>query len=226
MNNSTAPDGDAPARPRTPAGPREPPGADPAAELEAARQAQAMAEARAAQLEAERDAAVAARESLRSLAAHLIGERGYLAGQLIRAYQRPWRPLKFALGYRLMSAISAASRPVSRQVSARFARSAEKRSPARFDRFLAPPGAPAPKRAPLARPAAHVRRGTAVAKGRRGGRASSHKRSSAGVRHHSFLRKAGADFAVPQGRSPGFRRRLHSKSSLRTMLQAIPALNS
>ncbi len=97
MNNSTAPHGDALAGPQTPAGRREPPGADPAAELEAARQAQAIAEARAAQLEAERDAAVAARESLRSLAAHLIGERGYLAGQLIRAYQRPWRPLKFAL---------------------------------------------------------------------------------------------------------------------------------
>ena len=152
MNNPTAPDGAAPARPRTPAGQPEPPVADPAAELDAARQAQAIAEARAAQLEAERDAAAAARESLRSLAAHLIGERGQLAGQLIRAYQRPWRPLKFALGYRLLSAISAASRPVSRQVSARLARSAEKRSPARFDRFLSPPGAPAPKRAPLVGP--------------------------------------------------------------------------
>ena len=82
MNNSTAPPGDALAGPQTPAGPQAPPGADLVAELHAAREAQAIAEARAAQFEAERDAAAAARKSLRSLAAHLIGERAYLAGQL------------------------------------------------------------------------------------------------------------------------------------------------
>jgi O-antigen biosynthesis protein len=125
---------------------------DPVAELEAARKARAIAEARAAQFEAERDSAVAARESLRSLVVHLICERAYLVGQLTRAYQRPWRPLKFALNHRLLNAISAASRPISGRISSRLAGSAEKRSPRRFDRFLAPPGAPAPKRTPLVGP--------------------------------------------------------------------------
>jgi hypothetical protein len=67
---------------------------------------------------------------------HLIEERAYLGVQLKRAYQRPWRPLKFALKYWLLSMLSAASRPISGRTSVRFARSAEKRSPTRFDRFL------------------------------------------------------------------------------------------
>jgi len=115
-------------------------------ELRAAREAQAIAEARAAEFEAERDSAAAARESLRTLTAHLIGERAYLASQLTRTYRRPWRSLRSALNFRLLSAISAASRPMSARISARFARSAEKHSPKRFDRFLSPPGAPAPRR--------------------------------------------------------------------------------
>ncbi len=118
--------------------------------LTAARDAKAIAEARAAQFEAERDSAMAARESLRSVVEHLIGERAYLVGQLTRTYERPWRSLKFALSRRLLSALSAASRPISARMSARFERSAEERSPARFDKFLAPPGAPAPRRAPPA----------------------------------------------------------------------------
>jgi hypothetical protein len=73
--------------------------ADLSAELDAARAAQAIAETHAEQFEAERDSAVAARESLRTLATHLIGERAYLAGQLTRAYQRPWKPIKLAINH-------------------------------------------------------------------------------------------------------------------------------
>jgi GT2 family glycosyltransferase len=126
--------------------------ADLVAQVKAAREAQAMAEARAEQFEAERNSATAARESLRSLVAHLIGERAYLAGQLKRTYQRPWRSLKFALNTRVLSTLSAVSRPISGRMSARFARSAEKHSPSRFDRFLAPPGSPAPRRTPVVGP--------------------------------------------------------------------------
>src|SRR6185312_7072055 len=115
-------------------------------ELRAAREAQAIAEARAAEFEAERDSAAAARESLRTLAAHLIGERAYLAGQLTRIYKRPWKPIKLAATYQLLRILSAASGPISEGLSGRLARSAEKRSPTRFDRFLSPPGAPAPRR--------------------------------------------------------------------------------
>jgi GT2 family glycosyltransferase/glycosyltransferase involved in cell wall biosynthesis len=110
--------------------------ADLVAERDAAREAQSMAEARAARLTSERDSAVAARESLQSMLTHLIEERAYLGVHLTRAYQRPWRPLKFALKYWLLSMLSAGSRPISGRTSVRFARSAEKRSPTRFDRFL------------------------------------------------------------------------------------------
>jgi GT2 family glycosyltransferase len=117
--------------------------------LRAALDAKTIAEARAAQLEAERDSALAMRESLRSVVAHLMGERAYLVGQLTRTYERPWRSVKFALNRRILNGLSAATRPVSARMAARFARSGEERSPARFGRFLAPPGAPAPRRAPL-----------------------------------------------------------------------------
>lgn len=109
------------------------------AERDAARQAQALAELRAAQYETERDSAFAARESLRLVIAHLMSERAYLAGQLKRTYERPWRPVKFATTRRLLRILSAASRPISGRMSARFARSAESRSPNRFDRYFAPP---------------------------------------------------------------------------------------
>jgi O-antigen biosynthesis protein len=123
--------------------------ADLVAELDATRAAKAKAEERAAQFEADLVSAVAARESTRSLVAHLVGERAYLAGQLTRTYHRPWRPLKSALNYRLLITLSAASRPISRPISARFASSAEKYNPTRFDRFLAPPGAPVPRQTSL-----------------------------------------------------------------------------
>jgi hypothetical protein len=82
-------------------------GADLVAELKAARDAKAIAEARAAQFEAERDSAMAARESLRSVVAHLIGERAYLVGQLTRTYERPWRSLKFVMNRWLLNGLSA-----------------------------------------------------------------------------------------------------------------------
>jgi GT2 family glycosyltransferase len=123
--------------------------ADLIAERDAALQGQALAEARASQCEMERDSALAARDSLRAVVAHLMSERVDLAAQLKRTYERPWRPIKYAFYRRLLRLLSAASRPISKRRSARFANSAESRSPARFDRFFAPPGAPAPSRLSL-----------------------------------------------------------------------------
>ncbi len=119
---------------------------DLAAERDAAREAQAKAEARASQYETERNTALASRDSLRAVVAHLTGERADLAGQLKRTYERPWRPIKFALGHRLLKTLSAATRPLSGRMSARFASSAERRGLERFDRYFGPPGAPAPRR--------------------------------------------------------------------------------
>jgi O-antigen biosynthesis protein len=124
-------------------------GADIAAERDAARQAQARAEARASQFERERDSAVAARESLRAVQAHLTTERAYLADQLKRTYERPWRPIKYAFSRHFLTMLSAATGPFSERMSARFASSAEKRSASRFDKYFAPPGAPAPRRKPF-----------------------------------------------------------------------------
>jgi GT2 family glycosyltransferase len=120
--------------------------ADFVAERDAARAAQAKAEARASQYETERDSAFAARESLRAVVAHLTSERAHLAGQLKRTYERPWRPIKFALNYRLLRMLSSVTAPISERMSARFASSAESRSPGRFDKYFAPPGAPAARR--------------------------------------------------------------------------------
>ena len=119
---------------------------DVAAEREAGRHAQTEAEARATQYETERDSALAARDSLRAVVAHLTSERVDLAAQLKRAYERPWRPIKYAFNYRLLRILSSVTKPVSGRMSARFASSAERRSPARFDRYFAPPGAPATRR--------------------------------------------------------------------------------
>ena len=175
----------------TPAG-----AADLVAELHAAREAQAIAEAHAAQFEAERDSAAAARELLRTLVAHLIGERAYLAGQLTRTYQRPWKPIKPAFNH-LLRMLGAASGLISEGMSARLASSAEKRSPKRFDRFLAPPGAPAPK-APAIRTNPRVREQAAAEPCRRRQRAAAHLRSSARFRNHPLFRKAVVDFPMSE----------------------------
>jgi O-antigen biosynthesis protein len=116
------------------------------AERDSARQAQAKAEVRASQFETERDSALAARDSLRAVVAHLTSERVDLAAQLKRTYERPWRPIKYAFNYRLLEMLSSATGPISERMSARFASSAEGRSPRRFDRYFAPPGAPAPSK--------------------------------------------------------------------------------
>ena len=120
--------------------------ADLIAQRDAARTAQAKAEAQISQYGAERDSAIAARESLRVVVAHLMGERADLAGQLKRTYERPWRPIKYAFNHRLLRMLSSATAPISERMSARFASSAESRSPRRFDKYFAPPGAPAPRR--------------------------------------------------------------------------------
>ena len=120
--------------------------ADLIAQRDAARTAQAKAEAQISQYGAERDSAIAACESLRAVVAHLMGERADLAGQLKRTYERPWRPIKYAFNHRLLRMLSSATAPISERMSARFASSAESRSPRRFDKYFAPPGAPAPRR--------------------------------------------------------------------------------
>ena len=120
--------------------------ADLVAQRDAAREAQAKAEAQISQYEAERDSAIAASESLRAVVAHLMSERADLAGQLKRTYERPWRPIKYAFNHRLLRMLSSATAPISERMSARFASSAESRSPTRFDKHFAPPGAPAPRR--------------------------------------------------------------------------------
>ena len=120
-------------------------GADLIAERDAARLAQAGAEARAAQYETELESALAASDSLRAIVAHLTSERIELASQLKRTYQRPWRPIKYAVNYRLLRMLSLATAPISERMSARFASSAESRGSQRFDRYFSPPGAPAPR---------------------------------------------------------------------------------
>jgi hypothetical protein len=90
--------------------------ADFVAERDAARVAQAKAEARASQYETERDSAFAARESLRAVVAHLTSERAHLAGQLKRTYERPWRPIKFAFNYRLLKLLSSTTAPISQRM--------------------------------------------------------------------------------------------------------------
>ncbi len=129
-----------------PGGTRDSNSADFIAERDAARAAQARAEARASQYETERDSAIAARELLRAVVEHLTSERANLAEQLKRTYERPWRPIKFALNFRLLRLLSSATAPISGRMSARFASSAESRSPSRFDKYFAPLGAPGPRR--------------------------------------------------------------------------------
>ncbi len=107
---------------------------------------EAKAKALVAQYEAERDSAIAASESLRAVVAHLMSERADLASQLKRTYERPWRPIKYAFNQRLLKILSSATAPISERMSARFASSAESRSPARFDKYFAPLGAPAVRR--------------------------------------------------------------------------------
>lgn len=79
--------------------------------------------------------AIAQRNRLHSQIAELRNERDFLAGQLIRTYERPWRPVKHRVNSLLLSMLAAAVTPVSRRSAARFQRSAQKRSPSRFEPF-------------------------------------------------------------------------------------------
>ncbi len=119
-------------------------------ERDAAQAAQAEAEARAADRERERDAATGAfakaegratqAKAQRDMAwtvwqsqlAEVRQERDFLARYLSRIFERPWRPIRQLISYRSLNALSRFSAPLDERSSARFKRSAEKRSPARF----------------------------------------------------------------------------------------------
>ena len=74
--------------------------------------------------------------ALQSQVSRLSEHSDNLAWELARAYQRPWRPIKHFISCYLLAALSAVSAPFSGQAAARFAQSAQKRSPARFDKFF------------------------------------------------------------------------------------------
>lgn len=98
--------------------------------------ARTKAEAWAPKLKAERDAADAIRASLQSEISRQSEHSDHLARELTRAYKRPWRPIKHFIHYYLLAALSVASAPFSGRAAERFAHSAQKRSPRRYDKFL------------------------------------------------------------------------------------------
>ena len=106
------------------------------AERERERDGLQAAEARTRRLEADRDQAAAILASLRSEVSRQNERSDYLARELTKAYKRPWRAIKHFVNFYLLMALSAASEPFSVRAAARFARSAQKRSPRRFEKFL------------------------------------------------------------------------------------------
>ncbi len=78
----------------------------------------------------------AERTSLLSTISLLRQERAQLAQQLKKTYQRPWRPIKQFVSFYSLTVFAALSAPISERISARFARSAQKRNPSRFDTLL------------------------------------------------------------------------------------------
>ncbi len=66
----------------------------------------------------------------------VTGERDFLARCLSRTYHRPWRPFKHHVNYHLLRSFSALTAPFSERTASRFASSAQKRSPSRFDAYL------------------------------------------------------------------------------------------
>jgi glycosyltransferase involved in cell wall biosynthesis len=64
-------------------------------------------------------------------------DRDFLVRYLTRTYQRPWRPFKYYVNYHLLRSFSALTAPFSKRMASRFARSAQKRSPSRFNAYLA-----------------------------------------------------------------------------------------
>ncbi len=91
-----------------------------------------------------RDSEFLARVALQAQVARLTDDRAVLARELARAYREPLRPIRHALHYHLGKALGAASTLVAPQLAERLARSAEKRSPGRFDKYLSDPNPPAP----------------------------------------------------------------------------------
>jgi GT2 family glycosyltransferase len=68
----------------------------------------------------------------------LTEDRDFLARHLSRTFHRPWRPFKHHINYHLLRSFSALTAPFSARMAARFARSAQKRNPSRFDACVAP----------------------------------------------------------------------------------------
>ena len=66
----------------------------------------------------------------------LTEDRDLLARYLSRTFHRPWRPFKFYVNYNLLRSLSMLTAPFSEKMALRFMRSAEKRSPSRFDVYL------------------------------------------------------------------------------------------
>jgi SAM-dependent methyltransferase len=88
----------------------------------------------------ERDAALAALASAKAAAAECISrlnaDRDHLARYLGRTFRRPWRPIRYYVNYNLLRALSALSALFSERMAQRFNRSAERRSPNRFELYV------------------------------------------------------------------------------------------
>ena len=90
------------------------------------------------------EARAAAESEAAEWISRLSGERDILAGYLSRTYHRPWRPFKHHVNYHLLRSFRALTAPFSERMASRFARSAQKRNPSRFDIYLPGTTDPAP----------------------------------------------------------------------------------
>jgi GT2 family glycosyltransferase len=72
----------------------------------------------------------------RRLLSQAVSDVGNVSRELSKAYRRPWRPAKHFVSHYFLHALSTASLPFSPKTVARLKRSAEKRSPRRFDKIL------------------------------------------------------------------------------------------
>lgn len=85
----------------------------------------------------EAQAALATAESdVNERISRLNGEREFLAQYLSRTYQRPWRPLKHYVNYCLLHFLGGLASPLSKRMASRFAHSAQKRNPSRFETYI------------------------------------------------------------------------------------------
>jgi GT2 family glycosyltransferase/SAM-dependent methyltransferase/glycosyltransferase involved in cell wall biosynthesis len=64
---------------------------------------------------------------------HLSRKQSILVRELIKAYGRPWRPIKYLLNSQILRALGLAVTPFSSDAAARLKQSANKRSPKRFE---------------------------------------------------------------------------------------------